>query len=47
LKPSGWIFTEYNILKFYENLHSPFNFHVEQEVLMTTLHEDLLAFLGS
>jgi hypothetical protein len=47
LKPAGWIFTEFNTLKFHKNLHSHFNFHVEQEVLMVNLHEDLLAFLDS
>jgi len=41
LRPAGWIFTEFNILKFYENLHTHFSFHVEQEVLVTILHEDL------
>jgi len=47
LRPAGWIFTEFNILKFYENLLSHFNFHVQQEVLMSILYEDLLAFLDS
>jgi len=47
LRPAGWIFREFNILKFYENLYTHFNFHVEQEVLVTILHEDLLAFLDS
>jgi len=45
LRPAEWIFTEFNILKFSENLHIHFNFHVEQDVMMTTLHEDIPAFL--
>jgi len=36
---------KHEIVKFYEQLYSLFNFHLDQTILMTTLHEDVQLLL--
>ena len=44
LAPTGWIFTKFDSLMFFENLSRKFNFHENRTGIKDTLHEDQYTF---